>query len=577
MNASILASLLAVVASAASSGTSSPLSKLSALQDISESCSPSGVIQDACCEYKTIEQVNNEIAPYLDDLVKTSFFRYVKIDLNRGCNFWKEDGLCIQEGCAVEPASENDLPKELRSSTLSSVDYSLSNDASFPIFNKKCQFNENDFCVIDDPNVLQDIPYVNLLKNPERFTGYAGDSAARVWGAIYKENCFDGGVGDNVAKEGGGLSGLLRQGMDKVGGDGGDVCMEKRVFYRLVSGLHSSISTHICDQFLNQKTGKWERNLDCFKYRLGKFPDRIQNMYFTYVVLLRAITKLSPYLESNSWCSSASDKKRIASLVKGIVEKTLSCPPTFDESVMFTDHATQSLKEEFKNHFRNISLIMDCVGCEKCRLWGKIQITGLGTALKILFSFGDDPSQYRLTRTELVSLINGFNRISNSLRAVERFRGRIKDQEAVLLELTSASSSSSSSSASFSSSAASSASESASSSTTNSVKDAGIQKPIIDLSYTDFNDPKKIVKWGIGLLITVVGFVSIVYKGYQNHVGTYKVSESAKEVSDASFANNGNKLGDEVENTSGVFVKEKEKPGSPRKEGVKKRTNNKKK
>ena len=34
-----------------------------------------------------------------------------------------------------------------------------------------------------------------------------------------------------------------------------------------------------------------------------------------------------------------------------------------------------------------MSRIMDCVSCEKCRLWGKIQITGLGTALKILFSF----------------------------------------------------------------------------------------------------------------------------------------------------------------------------------------------
>lgn len=32
---------------------------------------------------------------------------------------------------------------------------------------------------------------------------------------------------------------------------------------------------------------------------------------------------------------------------------------------------------------------MDCVGCEKCRLWGKLQVLGLGTALKILFSVGD--------------------------------------------------------------------------------------------------------------------------------------------------------------------------------------------
>lgn len=33
---------------------------------------------------------------------------------------------------------------------------------------------------------------------------------------------------------------------------------------------------------------------------------------------------------------------------------------------------------------------MDCVGCEKCRLWGKLQVLGLGTALKILFSVNDE-------------------------------------------------------------------------------------------------------------------------------------------------------------------------------------------
>lgn len=33
---------------------------------------------------------------------------------------------------------------------------------------------------------------------------------------------------------------------------------------------------------------------------------------------------------------------------------------------------------------------MDCVGCQKCRLWGKIQITGLGTALKVLFAYDEN-------------------------------------------------------------------------------------------------------------------------------------------------------------------------------------------
>ena len=32
---------------------------------------------------------------------------------------------------------------------------------------------------------------------------------------------------------------------------------------------------------------------------------------------------------------------------------------------------------------------MDCVGCDKCKLWGKLQVTGLGTALKVSSKLGN--------------------------------------------------------------------------------------------------------------------------------------------------------------------------------------------
>ncbi|PHU16927.1 Endoplasmic reticulum oxidoreductin-1 [Capsicum chinense] len=41
---------------------------------------------------------------------------------------------------------------------------------------------------------------------------------------------------------------------------------------------------------------------------------------------------------------------------------------------------------EAVNNSLNYIATMECVGCEKCRLWGKLQVLGLGTALKILFS-----------------------------------------------------------------------------------------------------------------------------------------------------------------------------------------------
>jgi len=35
-----------------------------------------------------------------------------------------------------------------------------------------------------------DSQYVDLLLNPERFTGYRGPEAWRVWTSVYEENCF---------------------------------------------------------------------------------------------------------------------------------------------------------------------------------------------------------------------------------------------------------------------------------------------------------------------------------------------------------------------------------------------------
>ncbi len=55
---------------------------------------------------------------------------------------------------------------------------------------------------------------------------------------------------------------------------------------------------------------------------------------------------------------------------------------------------------EMKAKFMNISKILDCISCEKCRLNGKVQIKGMGTAMKILFS----PSSPGITysRIELI-------------------------------------------------------------------------------------------------------------------------------------------------------------------------------
>lgn len=281
-----------------------------------------------------------------------------------------------------------------------------------------------------------------MTENPERFTGYAGPSSGRVWKAIYEENCFDivhhmtegCETCNNIMNLGGANSespttvnpfkkiaavskqqqsrlkkpdspfahvpldkAELHQFLEDLAeeADGGsdsddEVCLEKRVYYRLISGLHSSISIHICDEWFDRDTGIWGPNLDCFVNRIGSHPERLQNVYFTYALLLRAVNKIGPYLDKYEYrTGSIQEDEKTRLMVQDFIKSTDSCPSTFDENLMFKGQEAQALKTEFRDHFRNVSKIMDCVGCEKCRLWGKLQTVGLGTALKVLFSYED--------------------------------------------------------------------------------------------------------------------------------------------------------------------------------------------
>ena len=88
--------------------------------------------------------------------------------------------------------------------------------------------------------------YIDLIRNPERFTGYSGDSAWKIWKAIYEQNCFKFIYGAEQS-----------QAFKSIEVNKESLCVEKRAFYKVVSGLHTSISIHLCYEHLNKDTGVW--------------------------------------------------------------------------------------------------------------------------------------------------------------------------------------------------------------------------------------------------------------------------------------------------------------------------------
>ncbi|MEQ2210695.1 hypothetical protein XENOCAPTIV_017819, partial [Xenoophorus captivus] len=107
-----------------------------------------GELDDCACDVETIDGFNNEqLFPKLQTLLESDYFRFYKVNLNKPCPFWTANSHCGLRDCAVKPCS--------------------------PV-------NE------ESP----DSRYVDLLLNPERYTGYKGPEAWQIWNSIYEENCF---------------------------------------------------------------------------------------------------------------------------------------------------------------------------------------------------------------------------------------------------------------------------------------------------------------------------------------------------------------------------------------------------
>lgn len=437
-------------------------------------CHLSGQIDDCFCDIESLEKFNDEnVFPILQNLIKTDYFRYFKVNLYKTCMYFDGNaGLCTSEGCGVKICPLDKLPVGLRNgnynkytsddvedctqatqstqANLGDINGTLSN-AAMGLLDKIDKHDDTlmPFCDLDEEN-SEGLQYVDLLANPERFTGYKGEEAWKIWRAIYDENCFI--PEDSISKPTNMFTGspfhqagagrvassrkhppYLKFGLPLTSSELQGMCLEKRVFYRVISGLHTSINTHLSAVYLYEDGDEkvWKPNLNEFKNRFdptitnGEGTARLKNLYFIYLIELRAISKLAPYFENkkiNLYTGQSTEDEKTKTLLLKLLNETNKFPMHFDEGMMFRDKNSQSLRKEFAERFLNVTRIIDCVTCDKCRLWGKLQTQGLGTALKILFTRDDIISTIKLVRQEIVSLVNAFSQLSTSITYIDTFR-----------------------------------------------------------------------------------------------------------------------------------------------------------
>lgn len=251
------------------------------------------------------------------------------------------------EDCAAEAEEEEDYEDKVDST----ISEAASNDLR--AWARHDDAAAGDFCELESSD-CQDCVHVDLTLNPERFTGYSGESSRRVWRTIYEENCFSP-VGTTSNKPT--FSAAFGAETMKT------LCLEKRAFFRAVSGLHTSITIHLTANYPLDKMSSapflgsqevWGPNLDIFHQRFdpdqtnGQGPFWLKNLYFVYLLELRALAKAAPYFTHQTFYTGRESEDKDTNIaVRELLSLIQTFPDHFDETSMFTGGKHAQVVEMF--------------------------------------------------------------------------------------------------------------------------------------------------------------------------------------------------------------------------------------
>ncbi|CAB0010900.1 unnamed protein product, partial [Nesidiocoris tenuis] len=268
------------------------------LSEIFREFQPTRQIDDCSCSVDTVDHFNNaKVFPRLISLLEKDYFRFYK----------------------------DDIPLGLKGHDLHDENMAVKCNIFFQYLKASPDSDDENECIEDDLD-----PELGFLNTTIRVNGsivivLKSRIGTEIQKKLFLVHIYSESLPEQVPKES--YSDYIRSSMLN------DLCLEKRVFYRVISGLHTSINIHLCSNYLFSES----------------LPEQVSACDASFSIDFSMLNRMRP-------------------------SPRRSFPDHFDESSMFSGgQQALKLKEEFRQHFKNITRIMDCVGCEKCKLWGKLQ------------------------------------------------------------------------------------------------------------------------------------------------------------------------------------------------------------
>lgn len=382
----------------------------------------------------------------IEQLREHKFFRIFKIDLAKECPFWARREMCTSPGaCQICECDDEQIPPPWKLKPIKNfVDRNHYNSSKIEPWGEDDTFDASAYDKIwtvpyPETPILRSnglvssvsdegsksASYVDLTLNRPGFTAYRGRN---IWRLIYQENCM--GSMNNPLENVGTAHAFTR-------------CTEEEAFHKIVSGMQTAIMVLSSEYHHSKNTpaehqkeieeykkkgrvmntaafrAQYSPDLKLFRERVATERAWLENLYFTFGVLLRTLCRVAPVLDTCD-CDTGTrdDDARAKNDLRALVrEPFAACREAYVNEPLFHRKQQLALKQ-----FHNISRIMDCLECEKCRLHGKVKIVALQLALR---ASGNDTRVHWVERNEVIALVNSIGYFADSIMILDKFRGRL--------------------------------------------------------------------------------------------------------------------------------------------------------
>lgn len=263
--------------------------------------------------------------------------------------FWGKSQKCRLNSCPIEETQKLGNSSHVKTYTYNPnyppVDKNLTKeDVEFTKHISLKEYNEehNGETWIFDEHLDEDGIFVDLTKNPERYSGYNGSS---IWHEIYEENIFKTQYPSKGAHE--------------------------DLLYRIISGIQVNVNMHISKFYLegiddieDVEQALFYENYDIFYNRIGQHPSRIKNLFYAYMLVLHTLDNLKELLPKYIYDTVSKQNNYLVQnrmLWVGHYINSL-IDPELITSDLFLNISQADLKNIIKPKFENITSILDCIG-----------------------------------------------------------------------------------------------------------------------------------------------------------------------------------------------------------------------